>query len=266
VEREDRGFVAGLAVALGGGAVVVGLMWAFVAATNSSADVKTVTATATAPAATTAAPDTTTPVPASIPANVVAGGYDYVRFACGTCHGWKGEGPNPQIPPLNVASKEFTAAQMRTIIDKGAPNPLPKDPKAPFMPVWGQVISDRQIDNLVAYIQAGLPEVPGALPRAVPSGSSDDAAGAILYEKYGCINCHGPNGLGGVPDPANPEKAIPALTGADFRKEFPPDAIAQVITSGSVLGKQPITSMPHWGGVLTDAEIKQLVAFIETLK
>jgi len=47
--------------------------------------------------------------------------------------------------------------------------------------------------------------------------------GALLYQRYGCINCHGPNGLGGVPNPQSPDKAIPRLSGADFFAEFNTD-------------------------------------------
>ena len=58
------------------------------------------------------------------------------------------------------------------------------------------------------------------------------------YVHYGCINCHGPNGLGGVPNPQSPDKAIPPLSGQDFRKEFNTDAkILEFIRSGSVIGK-----------------------------
>jgi mono/diheme cytochrome c family protein len=32
-----------------------------------------------------------------------------------------------------------------------------------------------------------------------------------------------------------------------------------------VLGKAPIVSMPHWGSILTDRQIAQLVAYISTL-
>jgi mono/diheme cytochrome c family protein len=32
-----------------------------------------------------------------------------------------------------------------------------------------------------------------------------------------------------------------------------------------VLGKAPIVSMPHWGTILTDRQIAQLVAYIDTL-
>ena len=33
-----------------------------------------------------------------------------------------------------------------------------------------------------------------------------------------------------------------------------------------MLGKQPITSMPHWGGIIPDSDLKALVAYIKTLK
>jgi mono/diheme cytochrome c family protein len=32
-----------------------------------------------------------------------------------------------------------------------------------------------------------------------------------------------------------------------------------------VIGKAPIVSMPHWGTILTDQQIAQLVAYIKTL-
>ena len=91
-------------------------------------------------------------------------------------------------------------------------------------------------------------------------------AGSTLYQSYGCINCHGPNGLGGVPNPGSPDQAVPPLSGADFRKEFPPDKIKEIIMGGSVIGKAPIVAMPHWGGVLTDAQANDLVAYIESFK
>ena len=43
-------------------------------------------------------------------------------------------------------------------------------------------------------------------------------------------------------------------------------AIAAVIRSGSVIGKAPIVSMPHWGGILSDQQIAELNAYLKTLK
>jgi mono/diheme cytochrome c family protein len=135
------------------------------------------------------------------------------------------------------------------------------------MPVWHGVISQRQISSLVAYVRAGLPQVADATPLPVPSAQGDVVAGAALYVRYGCINCHGPNGLGGVPNPQSPDKTIPPLSGIDFRNQFnTPAKIKAVIVSGSVIGKAPIVSMPHWGGILSDQQQNQLVAYLHTLQ
>ena len=129
------------------------------------------------------------------------------------------------------------------------------------------MLSKTQVSNLVAYIRAGLPRVADTQPVPVPQGQGAAVAGAALYVRYGCINCHGPNGLGGVPNPQSPDKSIPPLSGADFRHEFNTDAkITDVIRSGSVIGRSPIVSMPHWGGIIPDDQLQALVAYIKTLK
>ena len=111
------------------------------------------------------------------------------------------------------------------------------NPKQPYMPVWGEVISTTQVASLVAYIRAGLPRVADTQPLPVPEGQGAAVAGAALYVRYGCINCHGPNGLGGVPNPLSPDKTIPVLSGQGFRHQFNTDQkIVDVIRSGSVIG------------------------------
>ena len=42
--------------------------------------------------------------------------------------------------------------------------------------------------------------------------------------------------------------------------------IKEIIRSGSVIGRAPIVSMPHWGGILTEQELRELVAYIKTFK
>ena len=177
---------------------------------------------------------------------------------------WRG-GVSTDVPALSVIGKQLTVAQLKHIINHGLGESA--NPKKPYMPVWGQVISTHQVADLVAYIRAGLPSVPGATPAPVITGQGPAVEGALLYQRYGCVNCHGPNGLGGVPNPQSPDKAIPALSGADFFKEFNTDEkIIDVIRSGSVLGRAPIVSMPHWGGIIPDSQLRALVAYIKTLK
>jgi cbb3-type cytochrome c oxidase subunit III len=197
---------------------------------------------------------------------VAAGAHDFVQFACAQCHGEKGRGGvSPFVPALRQAGKELTAAQLRSIIDHGLGESA--NPTRPYMPVWGEVISARQVSELVAYIRAGLPSVTDATPVPVPRDQGLAVAGTALYVRDGCINCHGPNGLGGVPNPLSPDRSIPALSGVDFRKEFNTDAkIIAVIRSGSVIGRAPIVSMPHWGGIISDQDLRALVAYLKTLK
>jgi mono/diheme cytochrome c family protein len=135
------------------------------------------------------------------------------------------------------------------------------------MPVWGAVISTQQVSDLVLYIRAGLPSVPDAVPVAIPQGQGQVVAGGAAYERYGCVNCHGPNGLGGVPNPLSPDKTIPPLSGQDFRGEFNTDKkIIDFIRTGREIGRAPIVSMPHWGGIIPDDQLQALAAYIKTLK
>jgi len=196
---------------------------------------------------------------------VAAGAHDFVNFACAQCHGLDGRGGvSPFVPALKNLG-QVTAAQLSQIINHGLGESA--NPTHPYMPVWGQVISTRQVADLVAYIHAGLPKVPTATPVAVPTGQGGAVEGQALYTLYGCVNCHGPNGLGGVPNPQSPDKTIPPLSGADFFKQFDTDAkIIDVIKSGSVIGRAPIVSMPHWGGIIPPDRLNALVAYIKTLK
>ena len=199
--------------------------------------------------------------------NLVAeGAHVFNQFACSACHGMNGSGGvSSAVPALKIVGKAMSATQLRQIIDHGLGESA--NPTKPYMPVWGQVISRRQVDALVAYLHAGLPSVAGATPAPVQTDQGPVVEGQQLYVRYGCINCHGPNGLGGVPNPQSPDKSIPPLSGADFFKEFNTDAkIIDVIRSGSVIGKAPIVSMPHWGGILSDTQLQALAAYIKTLR
>ncbi len=198
--------------------------------------------------------------------HVAAGAHIFVQFSCSQCHGDQGRGGiSPAVPALTKVGTQLTATQLRQIINHGLGESA--NPTKPYMPVWGAVISDSQVSDLVSYIRAGLPVVPTATAPEVPQGQGAAVEGATLYIAYGCINCHGPNGLGGVPNPQSPDKSIPPLSGQDFRQEYNTDAkIVDVIRSGSVIGKAPIVSMPHWGGIIPQDRLQALATYLKTLK
>jgi mono/diheme cytochrome c family protein len=198
--------------------------------------------------------------------HVAAGAHDFSVFACAQCHGDRGRGGvSPDVPTLTTVAQSLTPTQLRHIIDHGLG--ASANPTKPYMPVWGEVISTQQVSDLISYLRAGLPAVPTAEPPAIPQGQGLAVEGATLYVRYGCINCHGPNGVGGVPNPQSPDKTIPVLSGVAFRKQFNTDAkVIAVIRSGSVLGRAPIVSMPHWGGIIPDQQLRALAAYLKTLK
>jgi mono/diheme cytochrome c family protein len=253
MKRRGDGLVAALVIAAVAFAAAVGVAaWA---AGHYTSRTHTVTVAGTV-----------TPTGASVSPEVAAGAHAFVQFACAQCHGPQGTGGiSPFVPALSTVGKQLTAGQLRQIIDHGLGESA--NPTRPYMPVWGAVISTRQVGELVAYIRAGLPEVATAVPPEVPRDQGAAVAGSVLYVRDGCINCHGPNGLGGVPNPLSADKTIPPLSGLDFRKQFNTDAkVIAVIRSGSVIGRAPIVSMPHWGGIISTQDLQALVAYLKTLK
>jgi cbb3-type cytochrome c oxidase subunit III len=255
--RSSGGAAVGIAAAAIAFVIVAVALTAWLVGRDSASKTTVIHRTTTAP---TTLPKTT------VSDTVAAGAHDFVQFACAQCHGIGGVGGvSADVPSLNGLGTAFTEQQLTTIINHGLGESA--NPTKPYMPVWHGIVSPRQVSELVAYIRAGLPAVPGATPPVVPTDQGLAVQGSVLYVRDGCINCHGPNGLGGVPSPASPDKTVPPLSGADFRGEFnTPAKIADVIRSGSVIGRAPIVSMPHWGGILSDADVNALIAYLGTLQ
>lgn len=212
---------------------------------------------------------------AAIDPNVAAGALDYVTFGCENCHGLYGRGgvkvPNitgqATIPALNTDNvrKTLNAATLRFFIQHGVV--LKSNVARVYMPVWGPVLSNHQVSDLVSYIRAGLPQIAGVEPQQVRTDLGLQVEGQQLYIRYGCVVCHAFNGFGGVPNPSSPDKLIPPLRGANFDKQFASDsAIAYVITHGSIIGQAPIASMPVWSGLLSDQQVSAIVAYIRTFR
>ena len=205
--------------------------------------------------------------PAGLAPDVMAGAHAFVQFACAECHGMQGQGGvDPAVPALSTIKTTLTEAQLTQIINHGLG--VSADPKRPYMPVWGEVISKTQVHDLVAYIRAGLPNDPNALPPIVPDGETASIAGGILYVRYRLHQLPRPERPRRRPEPAVAGHGHPAARRgrASAPTSRPTQAIADMIRSGSVIGKAPIASMPHWGGILSDQQIAQLVAYIKTLK
>jgi hypothetical protein len=59
---------------------------------------------------------------------------------------------------------------------------------------------------------------------------------------------------------------IPPLVGKDFHGQFNDKEIAQIIRTGSVIGKAAHRQPAALGTILTNKQIAQLVAYIDSLR
>jgi len=96
-----------------------------------------------------------------------------------------------------------------------------------------------------------------------PAGKPDAAKGAPLYATN-CASCHGPKGDGDGPVGAalNPKPA--KHSDGNYMNPLTNEHIFKTIKEGgAAVGKSPM--MAPWGGVLTDDQIWDLVAFVRSL-
>jgi mono/diheme cytochrome c family protein len=76
-----------------------------------------------------------------------------------------------------------------------------------------------------------------------------------MYNKS-CGNCHGTDLLGRGPRAAGMVPPPQPLVGPD-RAPLPPAALIHIVTHGS-----PGTAMAPWGRAFTDAQVRDVVAFV----
>ena len=173
---------------------------------------------------------------------------------CTVCHGDFGEGgPNPTragdiIAPISTAEflktrDDFT---LRSIIAQGQPN----FGMSPFGAAYGGPLDDASLDALVAFIRSWEQNPPVEIPPEVAAPEATPAAtrtGAEIYAEV-CVQCHGPQGEGGVG---------PALNDPKFQAANTDQDIFNTISKG-----HQSTSMIAWSDVLSADQIQQLVDFI----
>jgi len=144
---------------------------------------------------------------------------------CSACHADR----VPQVPDIASALK---------IISSGGPHVS--------MPVWGNVLTQEQLDALVKY--------------ALASGKGAGiATGGKLFADN-CSGCHGQYGQGG-PNPGHPGESIVSISSSDFLKTRNDATIRSIIEQGQPdSGMSPFGSA--YGGPLDDTQLDSLVAFI----
>ena len=183
--------------------------------------------------------------------DVLASGLQIYATNCVACHGANGEGTT-LAPALNTDElrSRLGDADIVRIVAQGVPGTL--------MAGWERALEPAQIDAVTALLRR-WPELDAAgvaLPvvEAAPIDMSPEAiaSGAKLYNIL-CTQCHGVGAYG--------TQLAPALNNQTFLSQTPDAAIQQII-AGGVSG----TSMPAWGGYLTEADIAAITAYLRSME
>lgn len=146
---------------------------------------------------------------------------------CSECHG-------DRVPVVE------DAAQARQAVAGGGAHQT--------MPVWGDVLTEEQLEALVQYsIESS-------------SGTSFEVGQALFAQN--CAPCHGDFGEGGA-NPARPGDVIAPISSAEYLKTRDDFTLRAVIAQGQPnFGMAPFGNA--FGGLLDEEEIDTIVAFMRT--
>jgi mono/diheme cytochrome c family protein len=202
---------------------------------------------------------------------------------CFGCHGPGGVTGQPDLGVPAFSREDLDAyvkgeGEIREWILEGMPQRLRQDAGdtgaegAPVtsMPAWRGVLSGREVDDLVAYIEAV-----GESHRPQEAGVEKGRAAA---QRLGCFGCHGPQGRGSPPNPRSLKGYIPAWDGADFAELARSDAeVREWIVDGRprrlredrlarYFMDRQVVQMPAYRGRITPEEVEQVLGYIRWLR
>jgi mono/diheme cytochrome c family protein len=117
-----------------------------------------------------------------------------------------------------------------------------------------------------AIMRPSAPSVVHATALARPEKARE--RGALIYERYGCAQCHGADGKGGFANP-NAETAgkVPGVlyvaegyTAPELRRKVL--AGVQAVGKHDPKGATPPYRMPGWAGQMSNEELDDLVQYL----
>jgi mono/diheme cytochrome c family protein len=121
---------------------------------------------------------------------------------------------------------------------------------------------------IVARAILRAPDPVAVRAEAAPLSESPEARGRVVYERYGCVMCHGKEGKGGFANPnSETDGKVPgvlyvaeAYTRAEARKRVLDGT--PTIGRSDPKGPRPPYRMPGWRGRMTDAEVGDVVDYL----
>jgi mono/diheme cytochrome c family protein len=134
-------------------------------------------------------------------------------------------------------------------------------PKFGFTEAEARSLTDFLLHLREQNVALSLPSLMGTVER-----------GREIYRKYGCAGCHGADAKGGVPNPnAKTAQLVPGLI--RVAEGYTKDELKARILKGQreipaldAHRPPPPLYMPGWGGIIRDAEVDDLVAYLISLK
>lgn len=199
------------------------------------------------------------------PSGPAAGKAYFTQTGCSSCHKVGDEG-SAVGPDLTLIGLRHNAAWLDRFI---------KDPQAwkqdTLMP--NKRVSDEARKAIVDYLTGlkGQDWEKGRRPWDAPSLIKDPVArGRVIYNRAGCVGCHGIDGAGGYPNNNVIGGRIPALKKA--AEGFSKAELIAKIKRGvpesqreDPKGPAPMIRMPAWSGTLDDAELDAVASYLLSL-
>lgn len=144
------------------------------------------------------------------------------------------------------------------------------EPLLTRMPAWRGVLSEREVDDLVAYIKAVADVERPTDARA--------EAGRQAAARLGCFGCHGPQGRGSLPNPRSFKGYVPSWDGPDLPElargeteieewilDGRPRRLQEDRLARHFLDRQVI-QMPAYRGRITPQDVEAIVHYIRWLR
>ena len=230
--------------------------------------------------------------PQSGEAALAAHGKVIYESVCGLCHGSDGLGKANQAPPLagsDWVTKDLISLARVPLMGLNGPIQVAGHDWNLAMAPMGAGLSDGDLAAVLTYIRSAwgnksssISEADVKAARAAISGNAPSAAdlakmtpperGHEVFKKYGCFQCHGPDGKGGVPNlNAKTAEQVPSLiyVADGYNKTELLAFISRgerVIPRKNPNGPEPPHFMPKWGGIVTTNELSDLADFLFSLK
>lgn len=191
-----------------------------------------------------------------------AGKAYFVQAGCASCHR-VGQDGSAVGPDLSLVGFRHSAEWLDLFI---------KDPQAwkkdTLMP--NRRVSDAARAAIVAYLseQKGQGWERGGKPW---SGVAGAEKGRVIYNRAGCVGCHGTDGGGGYPNNNVPGGLIPKLN--TVFETYTKAELVKKIAAGvpkplkkDAAGPEPLVWMPSWKEKLDEAEIAAVADYLMTLR